>query len=252
MTRHEGRHPFLDWPGPIPFAHRGGASLWPENTLAAFRYAVELGYTYLETDVHATADGVLVAFHDADLSRTCGRPGRIVDLRWSEVAEARVDGREPIPLFEQLLEEFPDARINVDCKSEAAVEPLVAAIRRTGCIDRICIGSFSDRRLRRLRRALGDRLCTALGPLEVAGLAVAGRRWGSARAAQVPVRQGRVEIVEPRFIERSRRHGLDVHVWTIDDPAEMERLLDLGVAGIMTDRPDLLRAVLEARHHWYT
>lgn len=247
-----GRHPFLDWPGPIPFAHRGGASIAPENTLAAFRHAVDLGYRYLETDVHATADGVLVAFHDVDLSRTCGRPGLIGEMSWSDVARARVDDREPIPLLEDLLEEFGEARINIDCKSDAAVEPLIATVRRTGCIDRICIGAFSDRRLRRLRGALGEGLCTALGPLEVAGLRLLGRRPHTPTAAQVPVRQGPIEIVTEGFIERSRRHGIDVHVWTIDDPDEMSRLLDLGVGGIMTDRPDLLREVLESRRQWAT
>jgi glycerophosphoryl diester phosphodiesterase len=91
------RHPFLDWPGPIPFAHRGGATEAPENTMPAFERAVGLGYHYLETDVHTTADGIVVAFHDDDLSRTCGRPGRISELPWREVATCRVDGKEPIP-----------------------------------------------------------------------------------------------------------------------------------------------------------
>ena len=96
-TNRSARHPYLDWPGPIPFAHRGGASDAPENTMPAFEHAVRLGYRYLETDVHVTADGVVVAFHDDDLSRTCGRPGRISTLPWSEVSAARVDGAEPIP-----------------------------------------------------------------------------------------------------------------------------------------------------------
>jgi hypothetical protein len=109
-------HPYLDWPGPIPFAHRGGASDNPENTMPAFQHAVDLGYTYLETDVHATSDGVLVAFHDPDLSRTCGRDGTIDSMTARDVASARVDGREPIPLFEELVGSFPEARFNIDCK----------------------------------------------------------------------------------------------------------------------------------------
>ncbi|MCU0260432.1 MAG: glycerophosphodiester phosphodiesterase [Ilumatobacteraceae bacterium] len=245
-------HPFLDWDGPIPFAHRGGAGEEPENTLPAFARAVAMGYVYLETDVHATADGVLVAFHDPDLSRTCGRPGRIDELPWSEVAAARVHDREPIPLLEDLLSAFPDARINIDCKADSAVDALVAAIRRTGCIDRVCVGGFSDRRLRRLRAELGPALCTSYGPGQVAALRAWGRAPGGGLAAQVPVRQGRVTIVERRFLRAAHARGVQVHVWTIDDAAEMDRLLDLGVDGIMTDRPAVLREVLERRGAWHS
>jgi glycerophosphoryl diester phosphodiesterase len=243
-------HPFLDWDGPIPFAHRGGAGDQPENTLPAFQHAVDLGYVYLETDVHATADGVLVAFHDPDLSRTCGRPGHIAELSWNEVGAARVAGREPIPLLEDLLGAFPQARVNIDCKVDSAVDALVAAIRRTDAIDRVCIGSFSDRRLRRLRAALGPQLCSSLGPAQIAALRAWGRVPGGGLAAQVPIRQGRVPLVDRRFLAAAHRHGLHVHVWTIDDPVEMDRLLDLGVDGIMTDRPAVLRDVLERRGAW--
>lgn len=244
-------HPYLDWPGPIPFAHRGGASDNPENTMPAFEHAVALGYTYLETDVHATADGVLVAFHDPDLTRTCGLSGTIATLPAREVAAARVDGREPIPLFEELVGSFPDARFNIDCKADSAVRPLVDAVRRLDCLDRICIGSFNDRRLRRLRAALGPGLCSSFGPAQVAALVSAGRvPWGG-QVAQVPVRAGRVTVVSPRTVRAAHRRGLQVHVWTIDDPAEMRRLLDLGVDGIMTDRPQILKDVLIERGDWH-
>jgi glycerophosphoryl diester phosphodiesterase len=243
-------HPFLDWPGPLAFAHRGGASEVPENTLPAFEHAVGLGYTYLETDAHVTADGVVVAFHDPDLSRTCGRPGTISALPWSEVSAARVDGREPIPLLEDLLGSFPQARVNIDAKSDAVVEGLLAVLRRTAALDRVCLGSFSDRRLRRLRGALGPAVCTSAGPGEIAAFLAGGRPVGGWQALQVPIRQGRVPIVTPRFVERAKRHGRHVHVWTVDDPAEMDRLLDLGVDGIMTDRPTVLRERLEARGAW--
>ncbi len=244
-------HPYLDWPGPIAFAHRGGASDNPENTMPAFRHAIDLGYTYLETDVHATADGVLVAFHDPDLSRTCDRQGLISELQWSEVATARVDGREPIPLFEALLEEFPDARFNIDCKADDAVDGLIAALRRLECLDRVCIGSFSDRRLRRLRAEFGDALCTSFGPRQIVALKYAGRvPWGG-QIAQVPVSTGRITIVTESTVGRAHRLGLHVHVWTIDEPDEMRRLLDLGVDGLMTDRPQVLKDVLVDRGCWY-
>lgn len=245
-------HPFLDWDGPLAFAHRGGASDVPENTMPAFQYAVDLGYRYLETDVQVTADGVLVAFHDNDLRRTCGRSGRISDLPWSEVRTALVDGAAPIPLLEDLLGAWPDVRVNIDCKSDAAVDALVATLRRTDSLHRVCLGAFSDRRIRRLRALLGSDVCSALGPAGVAAMRFGRPRAVGALTAQVPVRQGPLTVVDRAFVERAHRLGVHVHVWTIDDPVEMQRLLDLGVDGIMTDRPAVLRDVLTARGQWPT
>ena len=245
---------FLDWPGPLAFAHRGGASEAPENTLPAFEHAVRLGYTYLETDVHVTADGTLLAFHDDHLDRVTDRTGTIAELPWATVREAKVDGREPIPQFEELLSSFPDARINVDPKHDEAVEPLVAALRRCDAVDRVCIGAFSDRRLARLRALCGDRLCTSLGPRDIAKLRAtsigAPRLRLPAPCAQVPTAARGITLVDRRFVDAAHRQGLQVHVWTIDEPEEMRRLLDLGVDGIMTDRPAVLRDVLEARGQW--
>lgn len=239
----------MDHPGPIPFAHRGGAGDWPENTMPAFEAAVALGYRYLETDVQATADGVLAAFHDDDLTRTCGRPGRISQLPWSEVRTARVGGAEPIPLLVDLLEAFPDARVNIDCKSDASVDPLVEVLRRTNSLGRVCLGTFSHHRMVRLRRLLGPGVCTSMSPPEVAQW-LAGRLPAAPDAAQVPPSRGRITLVTRRTVRRAARGGVPVHVWTIDDPVEMHRLLDLGVAGIMTDRPAVLRDVLIHRGQW--
>jgi glycerophosphoryl diester phosphodiesterase len=246
-------HPYLDWDGPIPFAHRGGASDAPENTMPAFEYAVGLGYRYVETDVQVTADGVLVAFHDDDLSRACGRDGLISKMPWSEVRTALVRAEAPIPLLEDLLGTWPDLRVNIDCKSDAAVSALVAALRRTNALDRVCVGAFSDRRIRRLRAILGPGLCSALGPGGVAALRFGPQRPQRAfggQAAQVPIKHGRITVTDQRFVERAHRLGIHVHVWTVDEHAEIERLLDLGVDGIMTDRPAVLREVYERRGHW--
>ena len=162
--------PFLDHPGPLAFAHRGGAGDWPENTMPAFEGAVALGYRYVETDAHVTADGVCLAFHDDRLDRVTDRSGVIAELPYAEVRQARVDGREPIPLLEDLIGSFPDVRVNIDPKHDAAVDPLAAVIERTGAVDRVCVGSFSDQRITRLRTALGPRLCTSLGPKAIARL----------------------------------------------------------------------------------
>lgn len=259
MVRHvPAPFPFLDHPGPIPFAHRG-AHHEPgvtENSVTAFERAVALGYRYVETDVHATADGVLVALHDDHLDRVTDRTGAIAELTWREVREARMANGDRVPLLEDLLGSFPALRVNIDAKHDGAVEPLLRVLERTGAHDRVCLGAFSDARIAALRAATGGRVCTALGPVEVAallGLADADLPAppGPAACAQVPVRHGDVTIVDDRFVAAAHARGIAVHVWTIDDPAEMAALLDLGVDGIMTDRPDLLREVLEARGQWH-
>ena len=245
---------YLRWPGPIAFAHRGGASEVPENTMPAFEHAVGLGYRYVETDVHATADGVLLAFHDDVLDRVTDRTGTIGELPWSVVSEAKVDGVEPIPLFEDLLGAFDDLRVNIDPKHDAAVQPLVDVLRRTDAVDRVCIGAFDDLRLERVRALLPD-VCTSLGPIGTLqlGMASTGQEIGDlpSPCAQVPTHYGDTEIVTEAFLDEAHRRGMQVHVWTIDDRAEMERLLDLGVDGVMTDRPAILREVLEARGAWF-
>jgi glycerophosphoryl diester phosphodiesterase len=248
-------HPFLDHHGPVAVAHRGGTESAPENTLAAFRAATELGFRYLETDVHLTADGVLVAFHDDELDRVTDGTGILAELPHAAVREARIGGTEPIPTLDELLEEFPDARFNIDPKSDHVVVALVSALRRHRAVERVCIGAFSDARLKRLRSLVGPDLCTSAGPKEIAAL-VGASRTGARRAAagyqclQVPVRHLKVEIVTPAFIGVAHAVGRPVHVWTIDDPVEMHRLLDMGVDGIMTDRPSVLKQVLQERGAW--
>jgi glycerophosphoryl diester phosphodiesterase len=253
-------HAFLDHPGPIPFAHRGGAGDHPENTMAAFAAAVALGFGYLETDVHATADGVLLAFHDDRLERVTDGRGIVADLPWPTVHAARVGGTEPIVRLDDLLAAWPDVRLNLDPKHDAAAAPLVDAIRRHGAIDRVCVGSFSMRRLARIRAALGPALCTSLGPPEVLAVRLAAWRVpgaerlavrGGGACLQVPVREHGFPIVDRATVTAAHRLGLPVHVWTVDDPAEMERLLDLGVDGIMSDRPLVLRDVLARRGAWH-
>ena len=246
--------PFLDHPGPIPFAHRGGAGDWPENTMPAFEGAVALGYRYVETDVHVTADGVLCAFHDERLDRVTDAEGLIRELSWAEVSRARVDGLEPIPRLEDLLGTWPDLRVNIDPKHDSAVDALAETLRRLGAVERVCIGAFSDRRIARLQELLGPTLCTSLGPRGVAKLETASFHIPvgafAAGCVQVPPSQGPIPLVTGRFVRTAHRRDLAVHVWTIDEEAEMHRLLDLGVDGIMTDRPGILKDVLMARGQW--
>lgn len=222
--------------------------------MVAFERAVRLGYRYVETDAHVTRDGALIAFHDDRLDRVTDHRGRIADLDWETIRGARVAG-EPIPLLADLLGAWPKLRINIDPKSDAAVAPLAAAIERTAAIDRVAVGSFSDRRLTRIRTLLGPRLCTSLGPRAVLGLRLGSYGLPGARAldggcVQVPVRHFGLPVADARFVRAAHARGLQVHVWTINDPEEMRRLVALGVDGLMTDRPETLKRVLEELGRW--
>jgi glycerophosphoryl diester phosphodiesterase len=247
---------FLDAPRPLAFAHRGGAADGDENTAEAFGRAIALGYRYVETDVHATADGVPVVFHDAALDRLTGTVGRVADLRWADLATLRIGGAGAVPRLDDVLAAWPEVRFNIDVKAANAAAPTAAVIRAGAAEERVLLASFSDARLARLRALAGPRVATSLGRGEVVRLRLSSltgmplRLPPTAVAAQVPVRHGRVPIVDRRFLARAHRLGLQVHVWTIDDPVEMDRLLDLGVDGIMTDRPAVLREVCMARGAW--
>ncbi|WP_106252981.1 glycerophosphodiester phosphodiesterase family protein [Allonocardiopsis opalescens] len=257
-------------------AHRGGTVTEPdgtvrpglENTMRAFQHAADLGYRYVETDVHATADGVLLACHDATLDRTADRPGAIAELTAAQVARARVAGTEPVPTLEQLLGELPQLRVNIDIKAPGAVAPLADALRRTRAHDRVCVGSFSQRRMRRLRRLLDRPVCTSAAPADVARLRLAAYTpWPALYSllaalagqgvpcAQIPLAWtlpavGEVPLVTPELLRTARALGIAVHVWTINDPALMRRLLDLGVDGIVTDNTPALKEVLMRRDQW--
>ena len=245
--------PFLDVASSVAIAHRGGDTEAPENTLAAFSAAVELGYTHLETDVHTTADGVLVAFHDPDLQRMTGVPGSIAERTWAEVAAVELGNGHRIPTLDQLLEAFPDRFFNIDPKADEAVVPLGNALQRHGAVARVCVGSFSDDRVRRLRRRFGPALCTAPGPRGVARVLAAARGLAPRRVpygcVQVPPQLGPIAVTAP-LVARIQGLGLAVQVWTINDEASMHQLLDAGVDGIMTDKVRVLRDVLRARGRW--
>ncbi len=245
----------------LAMAHRGGAGhpelIGLENSVRAMRHAYDLGFRYLETDVHLTQDGVLLAFHDARLDRVTDGSGAIADSTWSDLAGVLIGGTEPIPRFEDLLDALPEARFNVDLKAPHTAGPVADLILRRGELDRFCVGSFSERRVRRFRALTRGRVATAVG-----WAGVVAHRWlplggGSLRLLkeagsvfQVPVTHRGARVVDREFIDRAHSVGKHVHVWTIDDPAEMASLIGIGVDGIMTDRTDLLKQVLVERQDW--
>ena len=259
-------HPYLAGPYPRALVHRGwhlGELAQLENSLTSFRRALDEGFRYLEIDVHATRDGVVVVSHDATLDRTTDGTGPIAEQAWERVRRARVGGREPVAALREVLDELPDALLNIDVKAARAVEPTLALLDDADAWGRVALASFSDSRLTALRRAGGDRLITSCSPPDVLRLWARGRlgraRLGwvggwlpvPCRLAQVPRRRGRLGVVDAGFLAAAHRLGMEVHVWTVNDPGEMRELLDLGVDGLVTDRPDLLRGVLTDRGQWW-
>ncbi len=233
--------------------------------MTAFAGAVKLGYRYLETDVQATADNKLVVFHDKQLDPVTDSTGVIAEMTWTDVSKAKVGGTEPIPRLEELLDAWPDMRICIDPKIDAAVPLLIKALRRPGVLDRVCLGSFSDARLARLDEEFGEAACLSMGPKQIARFRLAAslgsvRKVGArntrkprrfrANTLQIPIRQGIVPLATKRLVRFAHAHGIAVHVWTIDDAKVMNQLLDKEVDAIMTDQPIVLRDVLSARGAW--
>ncbi len=246
-------HPYLDLPGPIAFAHRGAAENVAENSFQAVERAHSLGYTHVETDIQATRDGVAVLFHDATTERLLGRKGRIRDLDWSELEGAELRGGGEVARLDQVLRAFPRLRLNLDAKTDDAVRPMGDVIEAAGARDRICAASFRAARTRALRLRFGPELCWSPASVGVGRAYLSSKLWlplGYPPCLQVPTHWNGIPIVTPRFLHAAHRRGCKVHVWTIDDPVEMERLLDMGVDGLMTDRPRVLRDVMRARGHW--
>ena len=248
------RFPFLDHPRPTAIAHRGGSLEGEENTLPAFAHAVALGYTHVELDVHATRDGVVVVHHDPTLERMTGDPRAIAELSWRELSGIRTHRGAAIPRLDALLEEHPALFINIEAKSDAVVEPLAALIRRMGVLERIGTGSFRPARITGLRALLGERLCWSPAHGAVLGLWLRG--WGlpvplaGFPVVQVPEHYRGARGVTRRVVGPAHRAGVLVQRWTVNEADAMVRLLDMGVDGLMTDRPALLRQVLEGRGAW--
>ena len=246
-------HSFLDHPGILAFAHRGDHDSGPENTLPAFEGAVKKGFKYLETDTHCTRDGVLMAFHDQQLDRVTDQAGKISELDYEIVRRARVGASETIPLLEDLIASFPETRFNIDLKADATVIPFINLVKKLKCMDRICVGAFSDQRIKAVRESFPN-VCTSLGPINVSYAKLIG--YGvpclkvEGQCAQVPKLWNKIKIIDSRFVEAMKRRGIQTHVWTINEETEMLHLLALGVEGIMTDRAGLLKKVLEDQGMW--
>jgi glycerophosphoryl diester phosphodiesterase len=255
------------WPSPVPIAHRGSRLLWPENTLRAFSGALELGYRHLETDLHLTADGVLVCIHDHTVDRTTDGTGEVASFTLTELKALDAgyrhagDGGFPfrgqgidVPTFEEVVTAFPEAHFVVDLKVDGLAAPLAELVERLGLHERLLVGAFSDERLDEFRRLTGGEVATSTGPL-LSRLWVLTSRvgrggGGEAQALQLPTQLRGVRVVDEKLVKAAHDAGLQVHVWTVNRKEEMIRLLALGVDGLVTDRPDLLKTLLVERGEW--
>ncbi|GGF05679.1 glycerophosphodiester phosphodiesterase [Stappia taiwanensis] len=247
-------HPYLADHRFAALAHRGGGLENPENSRQAFAAVNALGYSFIEIDVQASSDGVVVVFHDDTLERTTDGRGVVSELPYEALRAVRIGGGEPLLTLEEALLTWPAMRFNIDIKTDQALEPTLDLLRKLDCLDRVCVASFSDRRLKAVRQALGPAVCLSSGPRSVAAL-----KFGSwhlpfptpdVDCAQVPLRKYGIPLVTPGFLRHCRARRIAVHVWTIDDEAEMRRLIRLGVDGIVTDRPSALKRVAQEEGVW--
>lgn len=246
---------------PLVMAHRGGGNEHPENSIEAFEAMRQAGFTYMETDAHVTSDGVAIIAHDPMLDRITDGSGLISNHPWHEIMKLRDESGNRLLRVDELLDTFPELVFNIDAKTDGVAQPLIDAICRTNSIDRVCVASFSEKRLRFIRREL-PRVATSLGVRAIGQLVMAAKLPASlgtrmlravpgperhAEAAQVPVVHRSVKVVNERFVNTAHKRGIAVHVWTIDDLETVELLLTLGVDGIITDEPTAVRDMLKAR-----
>ncbi len=238
----------------LAFAHRGGNEFAPENSFRAFKSAVDIGYKYLETDVHLTKDGFLIAFHDDTLDRVTDKSGLIRDLTLSEIKKAKIAGTDEIPLLSELLNSFTDCFFNIDCKVDETVQPLINLINNKDFIKRVCIGSFSQKRINFIRKSLGKEVKTSMGPAEVIlskflSYTSLGCNFKSSYTS-IPIRRYGINLLDERNINYLKSNNQKVIAWTINDEDQMKMLINIGIDGIMTDNLTLLKKVLIEESLW--
>lgn len=243
---------------PVVLAHRGGGNEAPENSIDAFHAMRNRGFRYVESDCHATADGVVVLFHDPILDRTTEASGKISSWRWQELRHVQDHSGNRIVLLDELLEEFPDLVFNLDAKHDEVACPMVDTIRRHGAVERVSLASFSEKRLATMRRqlpgvrssmgtsAIARLLLSVKGPALMSRLScgLPGPLEG-VECVQVPELFKNIRIIDAAFIASAHERGLAVHVWTVNEEDNMRQLLDLGVDGLITDEPTLARSVID-------
>ena len=238
----------------IPFAHRGGTDFAPENTFEAFEAAVDIGYKFLETDVHPNADGQLMAFHDQTLDRVTDFSGNIQNLTSIELYDIKVKDKYRIPFLEELLENFPDCFFSVDMKCDESVDPLINLVKDMKAIDRVCFASFNQKRLNFVRDYFGNKCITSMGPNEILLTKVSSfinlKQKINSNIASLPTSRYKIKFLNERNIHYLRSLKIKVIAWTINNEKEIRDLIDMGVNGIMTDKISLLKSILIEKKVW--
>lgn len=255
------------WHPPVPIAHRGSRLLWPENTDVSFQGAYDLGFRHFETDLHLTADGALVCFHDDTVDRTTDGTGPVDGLTLAELQQLDAGYRHrtvegfsfrgagvKVPTLEWLLTTFPDTSLVLDMKTDGLAGPLAALVDDLNAYERLIVGSFSDERLTEFREITDGRVPvssgSALSRLWVLASRVGRGVAGDASALQLPTHMRGVRVIDEKLVDAAHDAGLQVHVWTVNERSEMSRLLDMRVDGLVTDRPDILKELLTERGEW--
>lgn len=232
------------------FAHRGGANDFVENTLDAFQQSINLGFKYIETDVQATKDDKLVIFHDPDLKRMMNLDEHISSLTYYELKKYRINGTHKIPSFLETVTSWPEIKFNIDPKSDKSAELLIKELKSLDSVDRFCIGSFNSYRLDKIRNAFDQKICTSMATNEAVSFyfyRFFGMNRITAPCLQLPYYRKGFKVITPGLVRDAHRFNKKIHAWTIDDPNQINELLDMGIDGIMTDSPKLLKSEIIKR-----
>ena len=240
-------HPYLNVPGVAISAHRGGGIEAPENTIEAFQYAIEMGSSYIETDVQLSADGIPYIFHDDDLKRLFGKETSFNSLHSEQIEKLKLFDSYCIPKLESALNKFPNTFFQIDVKTDAVTLPAMKVIEKTNSLDRVCMASFSSERLKKIH-GLYPKVCLSMGPSEIFKLFLSSyglyRKKIPGNCLQIPIYQYGIKLATKRFVKYAQSIGLKIHIWTINDEYTMKKLIEIGVDGIITDRPKLLKDIL--------
>ncbi len=240
---------YLNYSGVAVLAHRGGSLESYENTIESFHYSKNIGCKFIETDVQLSSDGIPYIFHDDTFLRLLGKNIIFNSLDSSEIDKLRLFENHPIPKLDTVLKTFPDLYFQIDVKTDEVSLPTLEVIKKNNAMNRVCIASFSSKRLQNVYKQYPD-ICLSMGPNEVLKMLLSSfglyRKSINGHCLQIPIYQYGIKLVTKRFVEFVHKKGLKICVWTINDETTFKNLIDIGVDGIITDKPKLLFETLES------
>jgi len=242
--------PYLNYSGVAVLAHRGGSIESYENTIESFYYSQSLGCRFIETDVQVSSDGIPYIFHDETLTRLLGKNDVFSNLHSSEIEDLRIFESHKIPRLDETLQTFPDMYFQIDVKTDEVAMPALEVIHQCKAEDRVCIASFNSARLSKVNNIYPE-ICLSMGPNEVSKMLLSSfglyKKTIMGDCLQVPMYYYGIKVVTKRFVDFIHSKGLKICVWTINDEKTFKKLIDMGVDGIITDKPKLLFQVLNSQ-----